>query len=350
MNAVVGRSLPRSGAVCSFVMIGAVVFLTPRVAAEEAGDFYVGRTVQVVVGHESGTGFDLYARTLARHIGRHIPGRPTIVVQNMPGASGLTAFNWLANVAPRDGSVLATAAYTVPFEPLLGNTSARFDASKLSWIGNMDASVSICGVSKMSGISSFDELLSREIVMAGTGSAGPLSQSSRALRELTGAKLKVIDGYKGSASVKLAIERGEVEGVCGISYSTVKTQYKDVYEGGAFRLILQLGSEVHPELKDVPLVYRYAKTDEDRRVFDVLFGSQGLGRSYVAPPDVPAERLTALRNAFQAMMADPEFLGDASKGGLDLRPQSGEQVQAFIERIYASAPSVAARARKAIDR
>ena len=346
MNAVAGLLLPRVGAVCSV----ALAVFTSTARADEVSDFYGGRTVQIVVGHESGTGFDLYARTLARHIGRHIPGRPTIVVQNMPGASGLSAYNWLANVAPRDGSVLATAAYTVPFEPLLGNNAARFDASKLSWIGNMDASVSICGVSKASGIGNFDELLSREIAIAGTGSAGPLSQSSRALRELVGAKLKVIDGYKGSASVKLAIERGEVDGVCGISLSTVKTQYKDVYEGGAFRLILQLGSEPHPELRNVPHVYFYAKTDEDRRVFDILFGSQGLGRSYVAPPDIPAQRLARLRDSFEATMMDGDFLADAEKGALDLRPQSGEKVQTFIEHIYASAPSVAARARQAIGR
>lgn len=305
---------------------------------------------QIVVGHEAGTGFDLYARTLARYIPAHLPGKPTVVVQNMVGASGLTAFNWIANVAPKDGSVIGLAAFTVPFEPLLGNSSARFDASKMLWIGNMDSSVSICGVSKASGIDSFQDALSREALVGSTGNAGPLSQSPRALNELLGAKFKVIEGYKGSASVKLAIERGEVHGVCGISFSTVKTQYRDIWESGNFRLILQIGPAPHPELKDLPHVYQFARSDEDRAVFDILFGAQGLGRSFVAPPGVPAERVRVLREAFDATVRDEAFLKEAEKIGLDVRPQTGAEVQSFIERVYAAPPAVAARAKKALNR
>ncbi|HEY8580307.1 MAG TPA: hypothetical protein VIL72_10505 [Beijerinckiaceae bacterium] len=306
--------------------------------------------LQIVVGHEAGTGFDLYARTLARFMPAHLPGKPTAVVQNMNGASGLTAFNWLANVAPKDGSVIATATFTVPFEPLLGNAAARFEAAKLTWIGNMDSSVSICGVSKASGVRTFEDALKRETLLGSTGQAGPLSQSPRALNELLGARFKIIEGYKGSASVKLAIERGEVQGVCGISLSTVKTQYRDVWDAGDFRLILQIGPAPHPDIKDVPHVYDFARDDEERAVFDVLFGSQGLGRSFVAPPGVPAERAEALRRAFDATMRDEAFLKEAEKIGLDIRPQSGAEVQAFIERVHAAPPAVAARARKALGR
>jgi tripartite-type tricarboxylate transporter receptor subunit TctC len=313
-------------------------------------EFYKRTDVQIVVGHEPGTGFDLYARTLARHMSTHIPGKPAVIVQNMVGASGLNAFNWLANAAPKDGSVFATAAFTVPFEPLFGNKAARFDASKLGWIGNMDSSVSICGVSKESGVNKFEDALRQDVLLGSTGHAGPLSQSPRALRELVGARFKIIEGYKGSSSVKLAIERGEVHGVCGISLSTVRTQYRDIHESGLFRLILQIGPEPHPDLQDVPHVYQFAKGDDDRAVFDLLFGAQGLGRSFVAPAGLPEERLEALRQAFEATMTDKNFLAEAKKINLDLRPQSGRSVQAFIQRIYLSPPSVIERARKAIGR
>ena len=306
--------------------------------------------LQIVVGHEAGTGFDLYARTLARYFPAHLPGKPTVVVQNMVGASGLTAFNWLANVAPKDGSVIATAVFTVPFELLLGNADARFNASKLTWIGNMDSSVSICGVSKSSGLQSFDDVLKRETLVGSTGNSGPLSQSPRALNALLGTRFKVIEGYKGSASVKLAIERGEGHGVCGISLSTVKTQYRDVRDSGAFHLILQIGPAPHPDIKEVPHVYDYARTDEDRAVFDVLFGAQGLGRSFVAPPAVSAERTRVLREGFDATLRDAAFVKEAEKIGLDIRPQSGAEVQKFIDRVYAASPDVAARARKVLGR
>jgi tripartite-type tricarboxylate transporter receptor subunit TctC len=238
----------------------------------------------------------------------------------------------------------------VPFEPLLGNAAARFDPARMTWIGNMDSSVSICGVSKASGVQSFGDILARETLVGSTGQAGPLSQSPRALRELLGARFKVVEGYKGSASVKLAIERGEVDGICGISFSTVRTQYRDIWDAGAFRLVLQIGPAPHPDLPDTPHVYAYARDDEERAVFDVLFGSQGLGRSFVAPPDVPADRAQALRTAFDATMKDPGFLAEAKKVGLDIRPQSGAEVQAFLQRVYSSPPAVAARARKAIGR
>ncbi|MBX9758297.1 MAG: hypothetical protein K2Y29_05935 [Beijerinckiaceae bacterium] len=319
-------------------------------SAQGVAEFYKDRQVSVVVGNEPGTGFDLYARALARFMGEHVPGRPTLVVQNMPGASGLVAFNWLANVAPRDGSSFLTAPFTAPFEPLFGNASARFDASRMNWIGNMDASVSICGVSQSAGVHSIEDAMRVETPMGATGASGPMTQTTIALNELLGAKFRRIEGYKGSASVKLALERGEVSGVCGISLSTVRTQWRDIYEKGAFRLILQLGPTPHPELADVPHVYAYAKTPEDRGVFDLIFGIQGLGRSFVAAEGTPPDRVAALRRAFDATMQSPAFLDYAAKAGIDLAPQSGEQVQAFIAGVYGAPPSVAARARRAIGR
>src|SRR5215470_7623759 len=183
-------------------------------AADEVADFYKGKTFSIVVGHEVGTGFDLYSRVLARHLGDHIPGHPNVVVQNMVGASGVTPANWLYNVAPKDGSVIMTFVPTAALEPIFGNGAARFDAAKLTWVGNMDDGVSICGVSPASGIVTFEDMLTREVPIGSTGATGPLGKYALAVKNLLGAKIKLVAGYQGSASVKLAINRGEVHGIC----------------------------------------------------------------------------------------------------------------------------------------
>ncbi len=202
------------------------------VAADEIADFYKGRSVNIVVGHEPATGFDIYARVLARHLGRHIPGNPNIVVQNMTGASGLTAANWLYNVAPKDGTVMATFVHTIPFESLMGNSAARFDPAKFAWIGNMEESVAVCGISKAAGITKFDDMLTRETIWGATGATGPLVKSAAAVKNLLGAKMKIVAGYKGSASVKIAITRNEVHGICGLPMSTITSSWGDLYNGG----------------------------------------------------------------------------------------------------------------------
>jgi tripartite-type tricarboxylate transporter receptor subunit TctC len=332
------------------IVRNAILALALLSAPAQADDFYAGRQVSIVVGNEPGTGFDLYARSLARFMGEHIPGKPSLVVQNMVGASGLVAFNWLANVAPKDGSALLTAPFTVPFEPLFGNASARFDASRLNWIGNMDASVSICGVSKASGVGGVEDAMRKEVLVGATGATGPMSQSTAALNQLLGTQFKRIEGYKGSAAVKLAVERGEVSGVCGISLSTVRTQWRELHESGALRLILQLGPSPHPDLPDVAHVYSFAKSNEDRQVFDLIFGVQGLGRSFVAPGGTPAARVATLRRAFDDTMKDASFRAYAAKTGVDLAPQSGDDVQAFIERVYRTPQSVIDRARRVTER
>jgi tripartite-type tricarboxylate transporter receptor subunit TctC len=316
--------------------------------ADEVADFYKGRTVTVVVGHETGTGFDLYSRLLARHLGRHIPGNPNIVVQNMVGASGLVAANWLANIAPRDGTVLMTFVHTAAFEPLYGNAAAKFDPAKLTWIGNMDEGIGTCGVSRASGVSSVDDLRKRETIFGGTGATGPLGKYALAVRNLLGAKIKLVSGYAGSASVKLAINRGEVHGICGLSLSSVNSQWRDEVDSGSFRVILQLSGKAHPTLPGVPHVDDYAKTSEEQQLFGLIFGVQALGRFYVSPPAMPVARMQALRSAFMATAADPEFLADAAKMQIDIVPASGIEVEAFIARVAASSPAVVERARRAI--
>ncbi len=316
--------------------------------ADAVADFYKGKTFSIIVGHQSGTGFDLYARVLSRHMGRHIPGNPNIVVQNMNGASGLRSLNWLANVGPKDGTAMATMVFTAPFEPLMGNGKGKFDPRKFWWIGNMNTSVSTCGFSKAAGIKTVDDLFKKEVLVGGTARAGPLSQVPSALKNLLGMKIKLIPGYRGSSSIKLAIQRGEVQGACGISLSTVYTRYKSLVDAGNYNIVLQVGPKPHPDLKDTPHVYKFAKSDEDRKVFDLIFGAQGLGRSFMATAEVPAARGKALQKAFMDTMKDPQLLAEAKKINLRLRPVPGPEVAAFVKQAFKTPKPVVERAKKAI--
>ncbi len=341
------RAMRRIGAA------GAVVALfstAQPIFADEIRDFYAGKTVSIVVGHQVGTGFDIYARVLAPHLSRNIPGNPNVIVQNMVGASGITAANWLSNVAPKDGTVMATFVHTVAFEPVFGNDKAQYDPAKLTWIGNMEESIGMCGVTKASGIATFDDLLAKEVVFGATGATGPLGLFAQAVKNLLGAKLKVVYGYKGSADVKLAMNRGEVQGICGLPLSTVKSFWGDEYKSGEFKPIIRLSGRDHPDLKGIPNVDRYAKTEEDRQVFGLIFGAQALGRVYVSPPGQPAARTKAMREAMNRTMKDEKFLADAAKAQIDIEPMSGEQVSTFIAKLSAVSPAVVARAKQATTR
>src|SRR5688572_339973 len=255
------RNLLRAG------VIGLSLAATGAAAADSVAEFYKGKTITLVVGNEVGTGFDVYARALARHIGRHIPGQPTLVVQNMVGASGITATNWLYNVAPKDGTVIATFVHTVPFEPLMGNSAAKYDAARLSWIGNMESIVGICAVSKQSGLEKFDDVFVKDSVFGATGATGAVAKYALAIKNLLGAKIRLVAGYKGTASIKLAMLQGEVGGLCALGMSTVTSAWKSEFESGAIRPLVQTGGGKHPMLTGVPHIDSYAKTKDDLAVF-----------------------------------------------------------------------------------
>jgi tripartite-type tricarboxylate transporter receptor subunit TctC len=218
-------TLLRTLSFCCQILIGTLV---PAAAADDAASFYQSHALRIVIGHEVGTGFDLYARLLARYLGNHLAGHPTVIPENMVGAAGLVAANWLYNAAPKDGSAIAIFAHTAAFDPLLGDSKGRYDGTQFTWIGNMDSVVGLCGVWQDSGIAGFDDLFSKQTLFgsAGSGTAGPLTQFPTALRNLLGVKIKLIQGYRGSADIRLAMTRGEVHGVCGIPLSTVKTEWR----------------------------------------------------------------------------------------------------------------------------
>lgn len=330
------------------VACGATAFGAGRAVAEPVADFYRGKTVALVVGHEVGSGYDVYGRVLARYLSRHIPGQPTVVVQNMVGAAGMIASNWLYNIAPRDGTVVATFSASPIAEPILGNAAARYEPAKFTWIGNMDESAGTCGVTKASGVVTFDDLLSKETIFGATAQTGTFGKFALAVKNLLGAKMKIVSGYKGSADVKIALNRGEVHGICGLPFSTVTSHWRDDYESGNFRPIIQLSGTKHPDLKSIPHVDDYAKSPEDLQVYGLIFGMQALGRFYVAPPAVPVERRDALRTALSAAMDDPQFRADAEKAQIDINPSSGADVEAFITRVSASSPAVIERSKRAL--
>ena len=341
-------SIGLRGFLTSIAVVAAALAAVARpAAADDVAAFYKGKTVTILAAHQSGTGFDIYARALQRHLHRHIPGNPSVVVQNMPGAGGVVGANWLYNIAPKDGTAVGTFVFTAPFEPLLGNkAAARFDPAKFAWIGNMEEGVAVCGVSKAAGIDKFEDMRSREVIIGGSALNSALVKSALAVRNLFGVKMKVVPGYKGTASIKIAIARGEVHGVCSILMSTVRSHWRDEYESGNFRPILQLSGRAR--IDGIPHVDDFVKSDEDRQVHGLIFGVQALGKLYAAPPGIPTDRRDALRKALAATMKDAEFLADAAKTKIDISPMTGADVEAFITRTSAASPAVVERAKQAL--
>ena len=331
-------------AVITLTLIVAAPAVAQPATSDATADFYRGKTLTVVVGHESGTGYDFFGRSLARHFGRFIPGSPTVVVQNTPGAGGLKTANWLYNAAPKDGTTVSVFAPETAFKPLFGDAAAMFDSVKFNWIGNMDESIATCAVTDTSGIAKLDDLFTREALFGATGVAAPTSAMTYGLINFLGAKIKVVQGYKGTADVRLALNRGEIEGGCGQSVSTLKTQWKSEMESGRFRPILQYGIKKSPDLPGVPGIFDFAKTAAEREVFDIAFGLHAIGRPLIGPPGIPPERVRALRAAFSATMADKDYLADIHKLGLATLPSSGEEVEALVRRFFGYPKGVIAKA------
>jgi tripartite-type tricarboxylate transporter receptor subunit TctC len=334
--------------VCILAAALAAVATACAAQAQSPEKFYQGQQVRLYIGFGPGGGYDAYARLVARHMARHIPGNPTIVPTNMPGAGSLRLANWLYNAAPKDGTALATVSRGAPFEPLIGNASAaQFDATKFTWIGSANDEVSTCVAWGKSGITSFDDLRKGEAIFGGDGPAADPEQFTRALNGVLGTKIKIVSGYSGGNDINLAMERGEVNGRCGASWSSIKATHKQWVSDGTIKILVQLALAKHPDLPDVPLVLDLAQSDEQKDILRLIFARQSLGRPFLAPPGVPADRAEALRKAFMDTMRDPEFLAEADKAQFEITPVSGEDLQTLLEKIFKSTPpSVAERTRK----
>jgi tripartite-type tricarboxylate transporter receptor subunit TctC len=313
-------------------------------SAQTPADFYRGRNVELYIGYSVGGAYDLYARTIARHLAKHIPGNPTIVPKNLEGAGSLRLANWLYNVGAKDGSVLGTIGRGTAFDPLLGSKGAQFKADQFTWIGSANNEVSLCVAWKGSGITKFEDLLTKELIVGGTGQAADTDQFPRILNGVLGTKIKIVTGYPGGNDVTLAMERGEVKGRCGWSWSSVLATHKRWVDDKSITLLVQLSLAKHPDLPEVPLVMDFANGEDQQQMFKLIFARQVMGRPYLAPPGVPKDRAEALRKAFADTMKDPEFLADAEKAQLEITPVAGEEVEKLVKDLYQTPKALADKA------
>ena len=332
------------GAAAVLILSATSLFAQSVASAQEPAAFYRGRNVDLYIGYSVGGAYDLYARVLARHLGKHIPGNPTIVPKNLEGAGSLRLANWLYNVAHKDGTALATIGRGTPFDPMLGSKGAQFQADKFTWIGSANNEVSICVAWKTSGVTKLEDTLTKELIVGGTGQAADTDQFPRILNGVLGTKFKIVTGYPGGNDVTLAMERGEVKGRCGWSWSSVLATHKRWIDDKSIIILVQLSLSKHPDLPDVPLIMDFAKNEDQQQIFKLIFARQVMGRPYLAPPGVPKDRADALRRAFMNTMKDPEFLADAEKSQLEINPVSGEEVEQLVKDVYQTPKALADKA------
>src|SRR3954468_6640237 len=320
----------------AFVLaLAALTLWSPyRAPAQTPAEFYRGKTIELDIGTSAGGGYDVHSRLLARHMSKHMPGNPTIVPKNVEGASGVRLANLLYNTAPHDGTVFGILLRNVPFEPMFGNRAAQFDASKFSWIGSASNEVSICVSWHTTGVATLNDLLTKDLVVGGIGPGTDLAVFPKIINGVLGTRMKVIHGYAGGNEVMLAMERGELGGRCAWSWSAAKATRQDWIDQKQINIFAQTALRKHPELPNVPLVLDYAKTDEDRSIFKLVFARQEFAWPYIAPPGVPPDRIQALRTAFLETMKDKGFLADAAKAKLEIMPVAGEQIERLVGELY----------------
>jgi tripartite-type tricarboxylate transporter receptor subunit TctC len=340
------KASPRNAILLASAVVSALAIAGATQAnAQSAASFYSGKTLKFIIPSGAGGGYDAYSRLLARHIGDHIPGHPRVVVENMPGASGLLGTNWMYNVAPRDGTVMGSTYNTLLTEPLLGNTAAKYDPTKFEWIGSITTQYNSCMVWHTSSIKTIEDARKREVRVSTTGLTGNSARTPLLVNTLLGTKFKVIHGYS-TTGMRLAVERGEVEGICGLSYDTYEAANPGWLKDKKIRFILQTGSKPVKALKDVPLLISYVKDPKQRAALKVLGVNEDVGRPHQFPPGVPKYLVTAVRRAFDATMKDPKFLADAGRMRIHPDPMTGEQMAAEIKEAYATPKDIVAIAAK----
>jgi tripartite-type tricarboxylate transporter receptor subunit TctC len=297
---------------------------------------FSGQKITLAIATPSGGGYDLYGRLVARHLGKFLPGNPTLVPQNMPGAGSLIAANWLANVAPKDGTGIAIIPSATLFENLLGNTSARFDARQLNWLVSLNDYTAIAMVWHETPFATAADMLTRELLVGSNAPASDTTVWPQLLNALIGTKVKMVKGYPGTTGIALAMERGEVQGMIGDDWASVKANKSDWLREKKVRILMQMTSARHADLPDVPVVGEFAKDEDKRQVLELFVLRQKYGRPFLAPPGTPAPVLAVYREAFQKLVNDPEFLREATRAQLIIKVGSGEEVTALVNRIHDS--------------
>jgi len=328
-----------------FVALG---LLGPAQAQDVVAAFYRGKQVRLVVGTAPGGGYDLFARIVARHIAAHIPGQPTVIVQNQPAAGGLVMTNQLYALGPKDGTAIGVPINGIPTAPLL-QQGAQFDATKLIWVGSTNREPYVAFVWHTAPVQSLAELRAKDLVVGATAPGTTMADFPLVVNDVLGLKFKVVRGYEGTPQINHAIERGEIQGQGGIGWAAVKAQVPQWIAEKKIKVIAQYGLKRHPDLTDVPAMLELAVNEPDRQALAMLFARAEYGRPYFLPPDVPAERVTALRRAFDATMKDPALVADAARLQLDIDPMTGEEVQALVAQLNRTPPAIVTRVRTALE-
>jgi tripartite-type tricarboxylate transporter receptor subunit TctC len=330
-----------------FAALAALAATSARAQTDDVAQFYKGKTVTVVVGTTPGGGYDLYGRLVARHIGKYIPGNPTVVVSNMSGAASIVALQYILNVAPKDGSVMGAIYPGAIMEPLLGDGKVKYDAAKLNYIGSANSELYVCVARVDSGATNLDQFIAKDMIVGASQAGGSTRDFANLINVTLGAKLKVVSGYPGSNEITLAIEKNEVQGVCGIGWSSIAAGRPQWIDGDAVKIVAQEGLGSAPELDKIGVatVLSRAKTDEQRQLMELFYGPLKFGRPFVMAPTVPDARVAAFREAFSKAMRDPELQGEAKKMRVDAIEASGAEVQKLVAELYKSPPSVVEKAR-----
>ena len=325
----------------------ALVVLAGLACAAGVEDFYKGRNVTLVIGYSVGGGYDAYARLLGRYFGKHIPGNPAIVPEQMTGAGSLRSANFIYSVAAKDGSVFGTFSRSMGISPLVDK--AEFDSRKFTWLGSVTDDNTTCVTWNTSPIKNWDDFLTKPSKFGGEGAGADPDVWTLLYKNVFGAKLKLVTGYPGTNDIALAMERGEVDGLCGMSWSTIKTRHPEWLTSHSVNIIVQAALKKEPEIAAVPLATDLAKTPEQLQIIKLLLVSQAMARPFAAPPGIPADRKAALISAFDATMKDADFLAEAQKLSFDVRPVNATAIDAMLVEVYQTPKDVIARATKAIS-
>jgi tripartite-type tricarboxylate transporter receptor subunit TctC len=331
------------------VLLGAL-FGTPAVA-DTVADFYKGKEVALYVGSSSGGGFDLYGRLVARHLTTYLPGAPTIVVKNMPGAGGIQQVNYLVNVAQKDGTHLGIINPVMTTAPFLTPDVAKWDSRKFVWLGSANSEISTCAFWKASQLDSIDKLIGskREVVVAGIGPSSGSTLDAITLKSMFGLKWNLVTGYPGLANAMNAAEAGEADGMCGLNVTTLKARLWPQIQRGEIHVLLQTSLRNHPDLPGVKNAFDLAKSPEQKQMMELVFGPWIFGRPFITTPGVPADRLAALRKSFKEVLADPQFLAEAEKTQSDISYMPPSEIEQLVERFYATPAEVREKTRQLLD-
>jgi len=320
-------------------------------AQDSVAAFYKGKTVTMVIGSSPGGGYDLYARLITRFLSRHIPGNPNVIAQNMPGAASNVAASYIYNVAAKDGTVMGALFMGAVVEPLFGESKRNtHDMSKFNYIGNANSDAYVCLVRSDAGVNSFADLLTKEVVLGASAEGASTRDFPVLLKNLLGAKFKIVAGYPGTREINLAMEKGEVQAGCGQTWSSVAATYPAWFSNNLVKPIVQESNVDYPELgrMGVPLARSFAKTDEQKQILELVYSQTTFGRPYVVAPGVPSDRVAALRKAFMDTMSDPDLVAEAKRIKLDIGAISGEELQALIAKLYATPVEIVDKARAAV--